>query len=106
LTRGFTALAETKKALHGETVAFGLIVQLVLEGRDDRFIAELLDFYRAIGLPRTLRELGLADADEGKLRIIAEPTCRMPYLRNMGAAIDEARLIAAMRRADALGSAA
>jgi glycerol dehydrogenase len=106
LTRGFTALKETKKALHGETVAFGLIVQLVLEGRPKAFIAELLGFYRAIGLPRTLAELGLAEPDDEKLRRIAGPTCRMPYLRNMGTEIDEARLIAALRRADALGGKA
>ncbi len=53
LTRGFTSLEETKSALHGETVAFGLLVQLVLEERPDAFLSELLDFYRAIGLPRT-----------------------------------------------------
>jgi glycerol dehydrogenase len=105
LTRGFTALKETKSALHGETVAFGLIVQLVLEERPDGFIAELLGFYRAIGLPRTLRALGLAEPDEASLRRIAGPTCRTPYLRNMGFDIDEARMIAALRRADAMGAA-
>jgi glycerol dehydrogenase len=105
LTRGFTALAETKSALHGETVAFGLIVQLVLEERPDTFIAELLAFYATIGLPRTLAALGLADAGEAPLRAIAGPTCRAAYIGNMGAGIDEDRVVAALRRADALGRA-
>jgi glycerol dehydrogenase len=103
LTRGFTALAETKAALHGETVAFGLLVQLVLEERPAGFLSELVAFYAAIGLPRTLRELGLADPDEAKLRAVAAPTCRVAYLSNMGGAIDEDRVVAALRRADALG---
>ncbi len=103
LTRGFTALAETKAALHGETVAFGLIVQLVLEERPADFLAELLAFYAAIGLPRTLRELGLAEAGEAQLRAIAGPTCRAAYIGNMGVGIDEGRVVAALRRADALG---
>jgi glycerol dehydrogenase len=103
LTRGFTALSETKSALHGEMVAFGLLVQLVLEDRSAEFLAELLGFYRAIGLPCTLRALGLADADPAKLRAIATPSCRAPYIGNMPGTIDEARLIAALRRADAIG---
>jgi hypothetical protein len=32
------------------------------------FLAELLAFYAAIGLPRTLGALGFADADEAKRR--------------------------------------
>jgi len=71
-------LKDTKPALHGETVAFGLIVQLVLEERSDGFIEELLAFYRAIGLPCTLRQLGLAEPDDGKLAEIAGPTAATP----------------------------
>jgi glycerol dehydrogenase len=103
LTRGFTALPETAAALHGETVAFGLLVQLVLEERPAAFLADLLAFYTAIGLPRTLRDLGLADCSETKLRAIAVPTCRAAYIGNMGVAMDENRIMAALSQADALG---
>jgi glycerol dehydrogenase len=106
LTRGFTALKETKAALHGETVAFGLIVQLVLEERPAAFIAELLAFYRQIGLPATLAELGLREASTEQLAAIAEPSCRTAYLANMPGKIDATRLIAAIRDADALGRGA
>ena len=106
LTRGFTALPQTHSALHGETVAFGLIVQLVLEGRPAAFIAELLAFYRAIGLPCTLRQLGLAEPDEASLTAIAAPSCRAPHMANMARTVDEAQLVAALREADALGRAA
>jgi glycerol dehydrogenase len=103
LTRGFTALAETKAALHGETVAFGLLVQLVLEERPAAFLADLLAFYAEIGLPRTFAELGLSDPGEARLRAIAAPTCRAAYIGNMPGTIDEDRIVAALRRADALG---
>jgi glycerol dehydrogenase len=89
--------------MHGETVAFGLIVQLVLEERPADFLAELLAFYAAIGLPRTLGELGLVDAEEAQLRAIAAPTCRAAYIGNMGGDIDEDRIVTALRRADELG---
>src|SRR5262249_20274487 len=97
LTRGFTSLAETKHPLHGETVAFGLLVQLVLERRDPGFLAELIGFYRTIGLPTTLADLGLAAPTEAQLAAIARPSCKVAYLANMPFPVDEAAMIAALK---------
>lgn len=43
-------------ALHGIQVAFGTLMSTVLRGQS---IDHLLDFYRSVGLPTTLQELGL-----------------------------------------------
>ena len=57
--------------MHGEKVAYGILVQLHIENRAKEEIAELMDFFVRIGLPLTLEELGVAEDDE-TLRTIAE----------------------------------
>lgn len=48
-----------QQALHGEMVAYGTLVQLILEGRQPAEINELLAFYKLIGLPVKLQQLGI-----------------------------------------------
>jgi glycerol dehydrogenase len=55
---GLTA-AGTHPYLHGEKVAFGLLVQLVLEGAARATFDQVLTFCSEIGLPITLAEIGL-----------------------------------------------
>ncbi|TMW71262.1 iron-containing alcohol dehydrogenase family protein [Alteribacter natronophilus] len=60
-----TQFEETRSYLHGEKVAYGILLQLELEG-DTEAIAELLPFYRALGLPSSLAALGLKNRAEVK----------------------------------------
>ncbi|WP_042352877.1 iron-containing alcohol dehydrogenase family protein [Bacillus massiliigorillae] len=55
---GLTVLEETHHALHGEKVAYGILVQLVLENKWSE-IDSLLPIYRELGLPCTLHDLGV-----------------------------------------------
>ncbi|MCG9887116.1 MAG: iron-containing alcohol dehydrogenase family protein [Cyanobacteria bacterium] len=63
---GLTHLAASHGTLHGEKVAYGILVQLRLEetiaGSQLATAArqQLLEFYGAIGLPTTLEDLGLS----------------------------------------------
>jgi glycerol dehydrogenase len=59
ISSGFTVLEQSKVAMHGEMVAFGLLVQFMLEKRPQQFINEMLTFYKKIGLPTTLADLGI-----------------------------------------------
>mgnify|MGYP006266000729 FL=1 len=68
---GLTAAPETHDRLHGEKVAFGTLVQLVLEGRDASLVEEVMGFCRAVGLPTTLAELGLSDLSSERAQAIA-----------------------------------
>lgn len=94
LTRGLSADPALARALHGEQVAWGLLVQLVLEGRDAGTIDDLLDFYRRVGLPRRLRDLAGGDGDiAARAQTIARVTWeRAPYVRHLRAPVDAARI--------------
>ena len=69
-----THLTEAHDLLHGEKVAYGILVQLRLEEmvQGNQLAAsarkQLLQFYSEIGLPRTLEDLGLADISLAQLR--------------------------------------
>ncbi|MEA5571467.1 iron-containing alcohol dehydrogenase family protein [Calothrix sp. UHCC 0171] len=69
---------DLKKSIHGEKVAFGILVQLRLEemvqGNQLASAArqQLLKFYTEIGLPSSLDDLGLGDATLKQLQKAAE----------------------------------
>ena len=69
---GLTQLEAAHDATHGEKVNVGTTTQLVLEGRPDEFIGEVIDFSVALELPVTLAELGVADPSEEDLQRVAE----------------------------------
>jgi len=58
---GLTASHDTHAYLHGEKVAFGLLVQLVLEGAPRTTVDEVLGFSSSVGLPITLADIGLPE---------------------------------------------
>ena len=69
---GLTAAPQTHQYLHGEKVAFGTLVQLVLEGREAAEIEQVMTFCTSVGLPLTLRELGIELLTPELARMIAE----------------------------------
>lgn len=69
---GLTAAPETHDRLHGEKVAFGTLVQLVLEGRESTLVEEVMGFCHTVGLPMTLAELGLENLPASRAVAIAE----------------------------------
>jgi glycerol dehydrogenase len=68
---GLTAVHETHAYFHGEKVAFGLLVQLVLEGAPFATIDEVLGFSSLVGLPITMADIGLLDVPRDRLDVIA-----------------------------------
>ena len=58
---GLTAAPPTHAFFHGEKVAFGVIVQLVLEGAPRAQFDEVFRFSHSVGLPITLAGIGCAD---------------------------------------------
>jgi len=69
---GLTTLHETHDFLHGEKVAFGLLVQLVAEGKGLDVISPILEYSSEVGLPLTLSDIGVNDLDRERLRKVAE----------------------------------
>lgn len=104
---GLTAAEETHDYLHGEKVAFGTLVQLVLEGRPQPAIDELVGFCRAVGLPVTLAGIGLTGATAAVVSRIAVRACAAgETIHNLPFAVTPAAVADAIRAADALGQAA
>jgi glycerol dehydrogenase len=102
LTRGFSAIPALSGALHGEQVAFGLLAQLRLEGRSDEFLADMKAFYRTVGLPVSLADLGLRQGAAAAIETIAARTLAdAPYVQNFQSEVTQANLTAALARADA-----
>lgn len=95
LTRGFSAVPEISRALHGEQVALGLMAQLVAEGRDAAFLDDLKAFYAAIGLPASLAAFGVSDP--AAVDVIVDVSWRTaPYIRNFRPELSQAQLHAAL----------
>lgn len=66
-----TKIHETHHLLHGEKVIFGLLVQFVLEKRDENKIHEFVDWMQFLNLPATLYDLGITSNADEKAAIIA-----------------------------------
>ena len=71
---GFTALPRSHETHHGEKVAFGTLVQLVMEGRPRDEINEVLNFCKSVGLPTNLKGLGFGDLSSEDIMKVAEAT--------------------------------
>jgi glycerol dehydrogenase-like iron-containing ADH family enzyme len=78
---GLTHLLAAHDTLHGEKVAYGILVQLRLEEmlQGNQLAAsarqQLLKFYAEIGLPQNLKDLGLETVTLGELYHAAEIAC-------------------------------
>ena len=60
---GLTALAETHSFYHGEKVAFGVLAGLQLTDASTRNRPAVFSFCEEVGLPTTLADIGLGNAD-------------------------------------------
>ena len=100
---GLTHLTASHGTLHGEKVAYGILVQLRLEElvQGSQLAAtarqQLLKFYAEIGLPQSLTDLGMATISIADLQRSAEVACaessdihRLPFQ------VEPAQLMAAM----------
>lgn len=70
---GMTALEETHEMYHGEKVAYGTLVQLVLENAEE--FDEVFTLCQEVGLPTTLAELSVTEINHEKLMEVARLAC-------------------------------
>ena len=84
-------------------VAFGVISLLVLEGRPQELIDDVVDLCLHVGLPVTLSDIGVhADADT--LAPVAEAACAEgETIHNEPFPVTPEMVVAAMLGADAIG---
>lgn len=72
---GLTIIDETHKYFHGEQVAFGTIVQLVLENAPTEELEEVLGFCHSVGLPMCLEDIGVKEFTHEQIKQVAEKAC-------------------------------
>lgn len=73
---GFTVLEECEKTMHGEIVAFGTLVQLIIEDSPMEEIEDVIDFCLTVDLPITLEQIGLKEFTESQIMQVAEAACK------------------------------
>lgn len=101
---GLTAIPATHELYHGEKVAFGTLVQLVLENADQDEIGEVISFCDELGLPTTLAELGIKEVKQEEIMEVAKLACSPDdTLGNMPFEVTPDDVYAAIIGADALG---
>lgn len=92
---------------HGEKVAFGTLVQLVLENALAEELETVLEFCAQVGLPITLEELGVDSIGtelEEKVMAVAELSCAdNETIYNMPFEVDSDQVYAAIMAADRMG---
>jgi len=90
------------RAAHGEQVAYGLLVQLALDDRDERLL-DLTGFCAEVGLARTLEMLGAPNAGEAEIRLLARKTMSAPWVANHPLTPGYDELVDALTRVERAG---
>ncbi|MEL6440964.1 MAG: iron-containing alcohol dehydrogenase family protein [Cyanobacteria bacterium J06621_8] len=100
---GLTHLVEAHDILHGEKVAYGILVQLrleeMLQGSQLAVAArkQLIKFYTEIGLPQTLEDMGLGKVTLEQLRQVAAIATKPESdLHRLPFTVSSEQLVAAM----------
>lgn len=72
---GLTSLPAASRATHGEKVMIGLLTQLVLEGKSDDTILDLMSFANTVGLPVSLTGIGVTSPTREDLLQVGRIAC-------------------------------
>ena len=99
VTRGLMAISETSAHLHGEHVAYGLLVQLALAAEADEVLDDHAEFLRSIGLPDSLHALG-CEPTASVLDIIVSAALSAPHIVNFPEPVDAGSLTDAILRVE------
>jgi glycerol dehydrogenase len=106
MTRGMMLAARTRGSAHGEHVAYGLLVQLALDGNDQVLKAER-EFLHAIGLPVQLSDFGPGTVASHELQFLAEKAVTaVQHVRNYPRELKAADILAAIEKVERLASTA
>lgn len=88
---------------HGELVAFGTIVQLVMEGTTLDKVLDYMKWAHSVGLPVNLEELGLTNLSDEDLWKVAETAYSVPHIHNEPFDVEPEMIVSSIRTADEIG---
>lgn len=102
---GLTVLEETHHFFHGEKVAFGAIVQLVLENAPHDELMRTIKYCQSVGLPTCLADLGVKEVTADKvMKVAIGSTAEGETIHNMPFPVTADMVCAAIFAADKLGA--
>lgn len=101
---GLTIFPEIHETYHGEIVAFGILAQLCMEGAGKEELNTLISYYKEIGLPFTLRQMGIKSLTDHQWKEFGEITVTIEDMANMPFEVTPEMVIDAVRRADEIGN--
>lgn len=96
---GMTAIAESHDLLHGLKVGYGIIVQLYLEKKSQEYIADVISFFKELGLNPSFKGLGLSFTEENLKKTAAKSVNDTVMLR-MPIKVTEEMIIEAMKEVE------
>jgi len=100
-----TVAEGTHNSLHGEKVAFGVLVHLMLEEQSPEVIEPVVRFCRDVALPVTLAQVGLDAGDRDTLVRIAEEAVQPGSLiHNEPFDVSAGQVLEALLAADSVGN--
>ena len=102
---GLTVLEETHHFFHGEKVAFGAIVQLVLENAPAEELDRTIKYCQSVGLPTCLADLGVKDVTPEKvMKVAVGSTAEGETIHNMPFTVTADMVYGAIYAANKLGA--
>jgi glycerol dehydrogenase len=101
---GFAQEPQCHGLYHGEKVAFGPLVQLILEKSPAEELGEVLAFMKSVNLPMTLAQLGIREVNLDNLKkVAAAATTPTQSTKNLSADIGAEDVYNAILEADRTG---
>jgi glycerol dehydrogenase len=101
---GLTIFPEVHQTYHGEIVAFGILAQLCIEGADEEEVKTLINYYKEVGLPFTLKQMGIKGLTDLQWKQLGEITVTIEDMANMPFEVTPVMVISAVRQADKIGN--
>lgn len=99
---GFTQLPQTIEMLHGELVAFGIMVEFVVEQKPYEELQKLIAFLDELHLPITVKDLGVDELTDEMMDIVTTKACAGFWTRSPRV-VDKKMIADAILMADACG---
>ncbi|MFC5735437.1 iron-containing alcohol dehydrogenase family protein [Cytobacillus gottheilii] len=94
---GLSFVNETHSILHGQKVAYGILVQLVLEKRHAE-VEELIPFYKALNFPINFKDLNVTENLSQAMALVASHAAKPEESLQLMGTFTEADVITAMEQ--------
>lgn len=92
---GLTIMEESHDLLHGVKVAYGIIVQLLMENKSEKELQQVISFFRELGINPSLKGLVLP-FDKDVLNKVAIKAAEDTVMKNMPFVVEPSMILEAM----------